>query len=191
MYLNNYWKYKLTLEKYFSIVTDGYNTTGYASGINKYTGESIGYMLCAFSRNKINNGQANYNNPMCYQARGLCVEAGVKFGAGDHTIDADDYNIGGTDITADFTSVTISVIPAVDDGYTYDIIISATYNGSGTTLKRVGVTKDVYCNSVQSQELNNLSTYKAPVLMISHELSEPITLNNGDPVNIIIKVTQK
>lgn len=189
MFLNNYWKYRTTLEKNFNFLTSGYYTLGYASGIKKYNGGDLGYMLCGVSLNAMTN--TNYFPFVVNQVKGLCTEVTAKFGTGDHTIDADDFNIGGTDITADFSNVSISVIPAVDDGHTYDISISATYTGSRTTLKRIGITKDVYCNSVQSQEIYNMSIYKAPVLMISHELSEPIELNNGDPVNIIIKVTQQ
>lgn len=187
MFLNNYWKYKMGLDKNFGFNSSGYQTTGSNVGLKNYSGVSF-YMFTKFSINEMT--YANYYSEVPKQVQGLSVGVAVKFGAGEQEGSVDDYAISGTDITSDFVSTTISSTPSVDEGFTYDIVISAIYNGSGTTLKRIGITKDVYGNTNSSVETTNLTGYKIPVLMISHELSEPITLNNGDPVNIIMKITQ-
>lgn len=188
MFLSNYWKIKACLDAHFEVIN--HNTIsmsrviGWDYGAKLLDGTSAGYISASFTENLFTMITA--------QMKFIGSGNSVKFATGSHVIDTDDYTIGGTDITSSFSSVTTSYVRNYDSGKEiYIITIAGTYNGSDpTTLQRIGIVKDVYCNSNQYQNYVTDPTH-SNILLIEHELETPISLSNGDSINIVLKVTQQ
>lgn len=191
MFLNNYWKIKSMYETYPQTYhANKTETKGYDVGVKKPDGTSAGYITAQMS-----DGGMTYTDWQngIMKSLGILLGVGnaVKLATGDYTISADDYTIGGTDVTSDFSGLSLSVtINASSGGEDIVCVIAGTYNGAESIeVTRVGITKDVYRED--SATVNNNSSPKhTPVLIVEHELTQSITLNNGDPLNIVLKVTQ-
>lgn len=192
MFLNNYWKLRALFENHPRVYANDYNhILGYLTGAKNIGNTSPNlYVSTTYSTNILRNftdvaAQAGK------QDRLLTVDNSVLLATGDHVISADDYTVGGTDITNQIQNLSLtSAVNSEDGGETFVFTITGTYAGSSPVeIKRVGITKSLQYNS--STDVSIGTVYKTPFLLIEHELESPIALNQGDPINIILKVTQE
>ena len=190
MFLNNYWKAKAAMDTnprtFWSnsqlrrgVLTGAKNTSGTSTGMYIVTSYSSGIMSTTTIAN-----QAGIQDRLIGQGNS------VKIATGDSNISADDYIIAGTDITSDFSNLSITTtIGTENGGETYVCAIVGVYNGvNEVEVTKIGITKTL--DYISSAEVSGSTLTTTQFLMVEHELTQPITLNNGDPLNIVLKVTQ-
>ena len=191
MFLNNYWKVKAAMDSHPRVYYNGnIHILGYLIGVKNVEGTSANlYIATTYSTTALD--YPDKVNQAGKQDRLLTVDNAVLIATGDHTISADDYTIGGTNITSSFSNLSLScVVNSELGGEIYTFTITGTYTGSSSVVvKRIGVTKNLEYNKVADSSIT--SVYKTPFLLIEHELETPISLNNGDPLNIVLKITQQ
>ncbi len=191
MFLNNYWKVKAAMDSHPRVYYNGnIHTLGYLIGVKNVEGTSENlYIATTYSTTALD--YSDIVNQAGKQDRLLTVDNAVLIATGDHTISADDYAIGGTNITSNFSNLSLScVVNSELGGEVYTFTVTGTYTGSSSVvIRRIGITKKLHYNSVADAGIT--SVYTTPVLLIEHELESPIALNQGDPINIILKVTQQ
>jgi len=191
MFLNNYWKLRALFENYPRVYKDTYNhVRGYLIGVKNIEGTSNDlYIPATYSTNVL--GTDSVATQAGKQDRLLKADNSVRLATGDHVISADDYTVGGTDITSQIRNLSItSTVSSEDGGETFVFTITGTYTGSSAVeVKRVGIVKKLQYTGQADWTLTNI--YTTDFMLIEHELESPIALNQGDPINIILKVTQQ
>lgn len=191
MFLNNYWKIKAAMDSHPRVYyNNNFHTLGYLIGVKNVEGTSANlYIATTYSTSIL--GYTDKINQAGKQDRLLTVDNAVLIATGDHTISADDYAIGGTNITSNFSNLSLScVVNSELGGEIYTFTTTGTYTGSSSVVvKRIGITKNM--EYIGTNESSSTTVYKTPFLLIEHELETPISLNNGDPLNIVLKITQQ
>lgn len=192
MFLNNYWKWRAAIDGNFVLNgSGGASVWGVSSGIKDTSGNIIPYIVVGSNYNAFRNWTSALV-PLFGEVPVL-LRSGLQalLAEGSHTPSPDDYTIGGTDITSQFGNLTVTwSTSSENDDVSYTIAITGTYTGTSTVVKRIGLTQAIYKIPYDHvSDFANISSSR--MLFFSHELDNPITLNNGDPLNILLKIVQE
>lgn len=166
MIMNNYKKFLMGIQGYFTEATNGiqYRDVGIIG-----TDGTVRYMGIEFN-----------NTFMSYASEQFRIDKNfyLAVGNGSETLTEDDYILA-SDISSSFTNLSYSTNLSVEgDEYKRTFTVSGTNNsGSEKTITRVAYYKAMYINQSTT----------APILFAVCELSQAITVANGDSFAITLK----